>query len=666
VPKGTVTWSAWASSLAFFLAGLFPLFTADAYGHLAQGRQIVALGRVPEVDLFSFWKPTPQPWMNYEWAYDWLSWLLYDHLGASALVLSKCLALAALGYLLVLLADRLARSAALAAPFALIALLIALPVARFRFTARPQIIGLVFPAVLLMGIAALYGELSSPRRKAWILAGLGFLQIVWVNSHGSHLFGVAVTLIFAVFAVRTHAFRWMIGLLLVQAAATACTPFGASIASDAISHLIQPEYRELVVEWAAWSPKDPLRLLLAPTTAALFVLLSMREVTRSSRFGLAYGVLCVLLSLMAFRSMRFVAHQLLFCAPFIAAGIARLPGFERLRRSLPALVGLAALASLLWTAQMQPSLGFGLGESKRGYPAASAEVIERNVENPRILASIEDSWFLMFEAPNGRLLIDGRVPFYGPEMMQRISRSFADADLFAQQVSEYELNTVVIDHTRSDHIAATEYLSGREDWALAFIEDGHSLFIRRDASHELEPFRILGAGYRAGRILDASFSDSALGAEVGRIGTQANTASIHAWHEGLALLRPLARAGDRAGTRMHRDPDERALARAAYERLGIPASSYPGFTSIELYRAMAALSACDIEEARIALGRARYGGQTRETSLLGLELGLRAGDAAERSKAMAHLVQLQAHPQSRSDPWVIAIAEDSAVRCAGP
>jgi hypothetical protein len=117
---------------------------------------------------------------------------------------------------------------------------------------------------------------------------------------------------------------------------------------------------------------------------------------------------------------------------------------------------------------------------------------------------------------------------------------------------------------------------------------------------------------------------------------------------------------------MHRDADERALARAAHERLGVPASSYPGFTSIELYRAMAALSACDIEEARVALGRARYGGQTRETSLLGLELGLRAGNAAERSEAMAHLEQLQAHPQSRNDPWVLAIAEDKADRCAAP
>jgi hypothetical protein len=666
VPRGTVSWSAWASGLAFFLAGLFPLFNADAYGHLAQGRQIVALGRVPHVDLFSFWKPTPQPWKNYEWAYDGATWLVYDHLGANALMLLKCLALGALGYLLVRLSDRLARGVELAAPLTLTALLLALPVARFRFTTRPQIVGLLFPAVLLVGIAALYADRVSSRRKAWILVALALLHIIWVNAHGSHLFGLAITLIFVAFSLRTSAFRWMIGLLLLQVAATGCTPFGFSIATDAISHVLRPEYRELVVEWAAWSPKDPLRLLVAPIVTALFVLAAMRPVTRASRFGLAYGVLCVLLSVMAFRSMRFVAHQLLFCAPFIAAGLSQFPGFSAMRRGVIGLVGAAAVSSALWMMQTVPALGFGFGEPKREYPWASAEVVEQGIDHPRMVASIQDSWFLMFAVPSGKLLIDGRVPYYGPEMIRRVSRSFTDPRLFADQLSAYDVNTVVIDHTRSDHIVATEYLSSREDWALAFIEDGHSLFVRRDVSPGLRPFEIAGPGYRTGHLLDASLDDLQVSSEVERLGSQLNTTSIHAWHQGLELLRPLARNGDRAGIRMHRGPDERARARAAYDRLSVAADSYPGFTAIELYRAMAALAACDIAEAREALGRAVYGGQTRGTSLAALELSLRAGEASERSAAVAHAARLNARPESRDDPWVAAIAEDVDVRCPAP
>ena len=661
-----MSWSAWTSALAFFLAGLFPLFNADAYGHLAQGRQIVALGRVPQVDLFSFWQPTPQPWKNYEWGYDWATWMVYDHLGANALVLLKCLALGALGYLLVRLGERLARGVELAAPLTLTALLLALPVARFRFTTRPQIVGLLLPAVLLAGIGALYADHVSPRRKSLIVVALGLLHVAWVNAHGSHLFGVAITLIFVAFSFRTTAFRWMVGLLLLQGAATGCTPFGFSIATDAVSHVLRPEYRELVVEWASWSPKDPLRLLVAPVITALFVLAAMRPVTRSSRFGLAYGVFCVMLSVMAFRSMRFVAHQLLFCAPFIAAGVSQLPGFSTMRRGVIGLVGVAALSSALWMMQMVPDLGFGLGESKREYPWASSDVIEEKVQHPRVVASIQDSWFLMFAAPSAKLLIDGRVPYYGPEMIQRVARSFTDPALFAEQLRAYDVNTVVIDNTRSDHVVATNYLSNLENWGLAFVEDGHSLFVRRDVSPELQPFEILGPGYRTGHLLDASLDDRTVSAEVGRIGSQLNTDSIHAWHEGIELLRPLARDGDRAGIRKYRNADEQARARAAYERLSVAANSYPGFTAIELYRAMAALSACDIAEARDALGRAAYGGQTRGTSLVSLELFLRAGEATERSAAATHTARLEAGPQTRDDPWVAAIAQDIDVRCPAP
>lgn len=664
--KRFVSWSALASALAFFLVALFPLFASDAYGHLAQGRQIVALGRVPKVDLFSFWQPTPQPWNNYEWAYDLLTWLLYDHFGANALILLKCLLLGAMGYLLVILGARLARGANLAAPLTLAALLFALPVARFRFTVRPQLIGLLFPAILLLGVGTLYDEDASSRRKGTVVAGLALLHVVWVNAHGSHLLGAAITLIFAAFSFRTPAFRWMLGLLLVQVLATGCTPFGFAIVSDAVSHVFRPEYRELVVEWAAWAPKDPLRLLVAPTVTAVFVLAAMRPVTGASRFGLAYAVLCVLLSVMAFRSMRFVAHQLLLCAPFIAAGLSRQPGFANKAGSVFGLVGVAAVSSLLWITQMVPDLGFGFGEPKRGYPWASAEVIEREVEGARILASIEDSWVLMFAAPHGKLLVDGRVPFYGPEMIQRVGRSFAEPGLLEQQLGEHDVNTVVVDNTRSDHAPAMDYLSTHDAWALGFVEDGHSLFIRRDAAPALEPFEILGPGYRAGRLLERSIPDSVVSAEVSRLGSQRNTESIHAWHRGLELLRPLARDGDRAGIRRYRTGEERARARAAYERLSVPATSFPGFTAIELYRAMAALCACDVAETREALGRAVYVRETRETSLVALELSLRAGEPPERTAAVAHLDRLESHPRGRSDPWVNAIAAEIDVRCPTP
>ena len=663
MPRTTFSWSAGLSALAFFLAGLFPLFNADAYGHLAQGRQIAELGHVPRVDLFSFWRPEPQPWNNYEWAYDYLTWLVYDGLGANALILLKCFALALLGYLLVSLAGRLGRGAASAAPLVASALLLALPVARFRFTVRPQIVGLLFPALLLVGISALFRQDSSTRRKAIVLTLLALLHVVWVNMHGSHLFGFAIAVVFAAAAVCTPSFRWMVALIGLQVGATACTPFGFAIATDAISHVFDPEYRELVVEWAAWSPKDPLRLLIGPIVAALFVLLAMRPVVRSSRFGLGYGVFCVLISLMAFRSMRFVAHQLLFSAPFIAAGLARTSGVFQRPRFAGALVVAAGVTAMLWTPQLLPNPGFGLGEPKREYPWASAEVIEAGVNEPRIVASLADSWALMFAAPSARFLVDGRVPFYGPEMIRSVARSFTDGARFAVQLSEYDVNTVVIDHTRSDHIAATEYLRAQPDWGLVFVEDGHSVFVRRAAAPKLAPFRILAPGYRVGRLLATEVDEGDIWEEAMRASDRLNTESIRAWHQGLILLRPLTRAADRAGVRKVTNASEADRARTAVDRFATASQRFPGFTSIELYLAMAALSVCDVGQARAAYGRALYGGQTRETLLVGLELALRGGTSSERASAVIQLENLLRSAEGQADPWVRAIATEIDERC---
>ncbi|MBW2376623.1 MAG: hypothetical protein JRF55_11645, partial [Deltaproteobacteria bacterium] len=360
--RGVGSWSAWGCAATFFLLGAFPLYNLDAYGHLAQGRQIAELGRVPALDPFSFWKPTPQRWSNYEWGYDLVTWLIYDHFGPTALILLKCMLLAALGYVLVVLARRLGRGAELAAPLSAALLMLFAPLARIRFTVRPQIIGLVFPAVLLLGISTVYSPASSQRTKRWAVIGLGLQQVVWVNTHGSHLLGVLITGLFLAFSIRTAAFTSMVALLILQLLATACTPFGLTIVTDAVAHVFRPEYRELVTEWGPWSPSHPLYLLIGPVLAVILVLAAMRPVTRSGRFGLAYGVFCVVVSLMAFRSIRFTAHQLLFTAPFIAAGLAQVRWIQGSRRLVATAVVISFGWAILAAPRLEPFVPFGLGE----------------------------------------------------------------------------------------------------------------------------------------------------------------------------------------------------------------------------------------------------------------------------------------------------------------
>jgi len=657
------SWSAGICAAAFFVVGAFPLYSVDAYGHLAQGRQIDELGGVPKVDLFSFWKPEPQPWSNYEWAYDLVTWLMYDAWGPNALIAAKCLLLAVLGHVLVLLGHRLAGGAEAAAQLTATVAIFFSPLARIRFTVRPQIIGLVFPALLLLGIATLFTEQASARRKRWVVAGLGLMQVVWVNFHGSHLLGLLVGLVFLAFSIRTTAFASMALLVVLQLAAMALTPFGLDIVTDAIAHVLRPEYRDVVIEWGPWSPAHPLYLLLGPVAAAVLVLFAMRPVTRSSQYGLAYGVLCVVLSLMAFRSIRFVAHQLLFTAPFVAAGLAQLEWLRGFRRLAPAAIGFSVIWAVLASPRLEPFVPIGFGEPRLGHAFAAADVINQHVREPRILAPIQDSWPLMFAVPEGRFLVDGRVPFYGPEFVRHVTNSFSDPPVFATLLERFDVNTVVVDHIRSGQAPAVEYLWRSPAWELGQVQDRHSLFVRVGSAPSMTPLEVVGPGFRVGRLLDSDVSETDIEREMKRIGNHANAKAIQGWLEGLRLLRPLAREGAHAGLRRYATPTERDMARSAYDSLSAAAEVYPGFTTIELYRAMAAMAACDLPKAREALGRAQYSGETRETSLVALELALRAPNGAGRLEAKARLDRLLAHPQAGRDSWVAAIARDLDARC---
>ena len=75
-----------SGGLAVGLGAVQSVWTHDTFGHLAQGRAIAAHGGPGLSDPFSFWRETPQPWVDYEWGSDLLTWWIYAAGGWNALV----------------------------------------------------------------------------------------------------------------------------------------------------------------------------------------------------------------------------------------------------------------------------------------------------------------------------------------------------------------------------------------------------------------------------------------------------------------------------------------------------------------------------------------------------------------------------------------------------
>src|SRR5690348_5472549 len=134
------------------------LSDGDTGWHLRTGEWILAHGRVPDRDIFSFTRPG-QPWFAWEWLWDVTFGWLHLHGGMAAVVLASSVVLSVTFALLFRLARR--RSDALVA---LAATLAAAGASTGHWLARPHLFTMLF-LVVFTGILERAGEDQSGRRR---------------------------------------------------------------------------------------------------------------------------------------------------------------------------------------------------------------------------------------------------------------------------------------------------------------------------------------------------------------------------------------------------------------------------------------------------------------------------------------------------------------------
>ncbi len=653
--------------LALAVAGFFKLHNADAFGHMAQGREIAKQGAVPKIDPFSIWQPTPQPWHNYEWASDLVTWWVYDLGGPNALIFAKCAVLFVLGWVLVLLAARLSGESKYAIWITLLLVVFAIPGARFRLVVRPQLIGLLFPALLLIGFNRIYRYKPGDRAVTFLIGALAVMQVVWVNSHGSHLLGLMIGGIFTTFAFARPAFRPAVSLFVLQLLASGCSPFGFDIMKDAVEHVARPEYRAIVTEWEPWSPRYPLYWLIAPIVQSVLLLFAVRPLVRSGRAGVAGAVFCVVLTAMTFRSIRFTAHHLLLTSPFIAAGLAvyvKAPFTARARRSLVAVLAVIVLFAVWMSPKLPPFTGFGLGIDHKRLPWSSYGFLQRRLPNPRVFSGLPEAWTALFALPGAKVLIDGRVPFYGAEFTAQATAALHDPRSFQSFVGPTAVDTVIIDHVMSPFMPVVKMLQSPNEWSLVHLEDQHALYVRGQGK-VIQALTHLVPGYDANSILKPDADVKGVKRELRGLGNHVNGRAYQKWVHGLLTLRPYARQGSSAGLRHPSSPAETGDLALVYALLSEAHDRFRGLAAIEIWRALTALGLCGFDEARQAASWARFSASKRELALIALEIDVREGKVERAKRALDKWMR---DPERVNDPWAIAIAADLeanvAERCA--
>jgi hypothetical protein len=659
-----------AATLGLMLAGFFPLHNNDTFGHLAQGRQIVELGYVPAVDTFSFWRDTPQPWHNYEWGSDLVFWLVFSALGANGLLAMKSLVLGATATLLLRRAADARRTTDLSVLLTAALILWAIPAARFRLTMRPEMFGYLLGALYLVGLSRLTSEsLDLRRRRRWVL-GLVLAHVAWVNLHGSHLLGVALAGTHFVAVFRNAVLRRELGALLIGFGLVSCvSPYGPAIVTDAVVHVADPIYREVVREWAPWSEDDPVFYLVALVTQTLLVAVAAVPLFRGGPTSRAALATALLLSVVGFRSIRFVATFLLLSAPLVATGLA-IPIRLHLRRRAPVFGGAAMLAGLffaIWpTSVLPPEIGIGAGVDDRKLPSLAARVLEREMPGARVLAPMQTSWYLMYATPSARFLVDGRVPFYGPRHIGEVGRGLSMPGELEPLLMRYRVDALVLEITSSETQVALASLARIEGYYPVSIENDHVLFAAylpgREAMVQARAFRALPVRLDPTPLLAVDAPVALFRDEIARLDRGPHTQAIRSWYEGVLSLRPLSR-GEGAGFGAPNDEASRARAQRTERALGVAAAHYREVPIVHAYHALAAVAACRPDAVQAAAERSRRESTSREATFAVVEMALRDGDEAP---ARALLAEVERDPDLSGDPWLAALRRDVAARVRCP
>ena len=458
----------------------------DLWGHVRFGQDILA-GGIPSVDPYSY-VSGDYPWINHELLAEISFAAVFDVLGVPGLVgLKVALVLITLGLVYWRLCSR--GMNAIRAGMVVIAVLMLMSVG--VWTIRPQLFTYLFFLLTLLLID------SADRGSRAALWALPAVVLLWVNSHGGFLAGLAVLGIWA--ALRAATQLWpggrvasadgpklavLAAVLSACAAATLVNPYGPKLLAFLLrtATVARPE----IGEWGPVVIGTPEGLAyLVVISVSVLVLIRTKLPRRPS--------LIAVLAATALLPLQAQRHLPLFALSFaVLAGEhltdvwnRAMPSQDSAGRKLPVFVPFAVAAAFFVFAwphfrciRIEPSFV--------RFPVRAVAVMDRAGVKGNLATFFDWGEYILWHlSPNVRVSIDGRrETVYSPESYSRSMR-------FLYGVGEWD---AILDDPRTDMA-----LVGRDQptynlirlkpgWQVVY-EDSLSGLFMRDGSPQAEAIR---------------------------------------------------------------------------------------------------------------------------------------------------------------------------------
>jgi hypothetical protein len=480
------TAAAFASAALFCLVyGWREIFSPDIGFHLATGRDIVAGGRIPDVDTLT-WTRAGQPNVNLWWLYQTLLWLGWSAGGSAALVVGHLLVtLGALALALLRTRERLGR---LPASCAALLLLFALG---NLWETRPHVASWLYLSLVLWLL-----ERDAEGRAGGAIWLLPAIFLLWINTHALFTLGFVALGAHGVDRLLGRnvrpGFTRLLAVGVVSLAACLLNPFH-------LRGLLLPLQQLGILHGSLFVSPD----VGIAEYRALFDFSGFRQGEESvwlqpQLFALLYAGLCVVsvasgwrrlrwserLLLVAFGSLLVSATRnfgffFLVSLPAVALGLDELG--RRSRRRAPSAVwaalGLAlallALDGRLFAWQWVPHR-IGTSFNAAILPVAACRFMaDRRIEG-RLLNSWDDGGYIAF-ATGQKTFIDGRMEVMGEALFREYVK-LKDPATLAASAARFGFDVVLVPHVRIP--LWLFYFSQQRRWPIVYADESWALLLR--------------------------------------------------------------------------------------------------------------------------------------------------------------------------------------------
>lgn len=448
----------------------------DMWWHLKTGEIIWNTHTIPNRDLFSY-TTNHHAWIPHEWLAQLTIYGAYHWGGYSGLMLWLCLFAAALvvvGYVLCWIYSGNAKTAFLGA---IVVWLFSTTI----LAIRPQLIG-----YLLFTIELLLIRLGSTRNPRWFF-GLPPLFAIWVNCHGSFLFGLLALAIylfcsFVEFRLGSlQSTRWepnrrrlLTLMLLLSMAALFLNPVGVKqvlypLNTLAHQHIVTSQ----IQEWQPLLLSDPRGLALV----AIIVCIFLFSITQRSELSLTEILLLLISAAFAMSHQRMAVLFGICAGPIVSRMVSTSWDQYEVRRDHPVPnAALMILAAFIICFEF-PSRQALTAQVDQGNPVKAVQFVRDSHLSGNMLNAFDYGGYLIWALPEHPVFVDGRADVYEWSGVLEEFASWAtlqsDPNLL---LNKYNVSFCLLE--RQSLVA--HVLPLMPNWKLVYSDDKSVVFVRSE------------------------------------------------------------------------------------------------------------------------------------------------------------------------------------------